>query len=162
MPTDDAFGITDHKMGLVSIDNVLHTVDVTGALTPVFAGAPINRQLIIIFDGGGDVLDVGAQIDVEVGFYCQISHWHLLADQSGSVAIDIWKDYFSNYPPTDTDSITMYSTPPLLSGTDHGDGGSEIDSWDSLIYPGMTLRFNIDSVTSITRVALILDLLGRA
>lgn len=47
----------------------------------------------------------GVKGDITVPFGCVITEWTLLADQSGSIGVDIWKDTYANYPPTSADTI---------------------------------------------------------
>lgn len=100
------------------------------------------------FDGQGAVLDTGVMGDDTISFGMTITGWRLLADQSGSVAIDVWKDSYANYPPTDADSVV---TPSITTATKAEATGLSIS-----VTAGDTLRFNIDSATAIERVTLAL------
>lgn len=121
-------------------------------------GVPGERVLLAVFDGAGSTLHNGMQGDVSVPFACTITSWVLLADQPGSLELDIWKDAFASYPPTSGDSITA-SAKPTLSSTDHADD-STLTGWTTTVAAGDTLRFNIDSVTSIERATLALTLVS--
>ncbi len=59
-----------------------------------------------VIDGGGSTISTGIAGDIEVPFNCTIDRVTLLADQSGSIVIDIWKDTYANYPPENSESIT--------------------------------------------------------
>lgn len=104
-------------------------------------------------DGGGAAITTG--IKGEIGpfeFACTIEAVTLLADQSGSIVIDIWKDSYANYPPTDADSITA-SAPPTLSSAIKSQDGT-LTGWTKTIAIGDILRFNVDSITTCQRVTL--------
>lgn len=108
--------------------------------------------ITIIIDGGGSVITTGVKCDVEVPFDCTINRATLLADQSGSMVIDIWKDTYANYPPIGTDSITASAKPTLSSATKSQD--STLTGWTTSVSAGDVLRFNVDSASTITRVTL--------
>ncbi len=114
-----------------------------------------RATITFIMDGGGVVLTTGVKGDLEIGFDCQITRATLLADQTGSIVVDVWADVFGNYPPTALDSITAAAKPTIVAATKSQD--SVLTGWTTLIPAGTTLRFNVDSVTTIQRVTLSLD-----
>lgn len=107
-----------------------------------------------VFDGGGVVLTTGIKGDVRIPFACTINSVTLLADQAGSIVVDIWKDSYANYPPTIADTITASAKPTLSGATKSED--TTLTGWTTAIAAGDTLRFNIDSIATCTRVALVL------
>lgn len=109
-----------------------------------------------IIDGGGSAITTGVKGDVEVPFACTITQATTLADQSGSIVIDIWKDVYANYPPTVADTITASAKPTLSSATNAQD--STLTGWTRTIAAGDTLRFNVDSASTVTRVTLSLKI----
>lgn len=117
---------------------------------PTFQG--LNLSLTFIIDGGGSAITTGIKGDITIPFGATITEWTLLADQSGSIVIDIWKDTYANYPPTIADTITA-SAKPTISTATKGQS-STLTGWTTSITTGDTIRFNVDSVTSITRVTL--------
>lgn len=124
---------------------------------PGFGDTPaIPRTLLVVIDGGGATITTGVKADVEIGFDATITKWTLLADQSGSIVVNVWKDVYANYPPTSGDKITA-SAPPTISSATKGQS-STLTGWTTGINAGDTLRFNVDSVTSIQRVTLALEL----
>jgi len=92
------------------------------------------------------------QGDLTIPFNCTITEWTLLADASGSTVIDIWKDTYANYPPTVLDTITG-SAKPTISASTKGQS-STLTGWTATINAGDTLRFNVDSASSVNRVTL--------
>jgi hypothetical protein len=118
------------------------------AVTTLATGNAIN----IVLDGGGSALTTGVKLDVLVPFACTITQATVLADQSGSIVIDIWKDTYANYPPTVADTITASAKPTLSSAIKAQD--STLTGWTTSIAAGDTLRINIDSITTCTRVTL--------
>ena len=109
-------------------------------------------SITFIIDGGGTVITTGIKGDLEIPFPCTITQWTLLADTSGSIVVDIWKDTYANYPPTVADTITG-SAKPTITTTTKGQS-STLTGWTTTIAAGDTLRFNVDPVTPITPVTL--------
>ncbi len=106
-------------------------------------------SLSFIIDGGGSAILTGVKGDFEIPFGCTINRATLLADQSGSIVVDIWKDTYANYPPTVADTITAAAKPTISATTKAQD--STLTGWTTSIAAGDTLRFNVDSCTTITR-----------
>lgn len=110
----------------------------------------INIPFII--DGGGSVITAGIKGDLDIQFPCIIKSVTLLADQTGSIVIDIWKDSFANYSPTVADTITSGAKPTISANIKSYD--DVITGWTKLIEKRSVLRINVDSVSAITRVTL--------
>lgn len=89
-------------------------------------------------------------------FACHVDRWTLLADQHGSVVVDIWRDSYANFPPADADSMPGTTNMPAISGTIAAQG-TNLSGWGTQgIVAGDVLRYNCDSCTSITRCTLAL------
>jgi hypothetical protein len=102
-----------------------------------------------VIDGGGTVIIAGTVGFLEVPFACHVDRWTLLADQHGSVVIDIWRDGYSNYPPTDADSMPGTTNMPAISGTVAAQG-TDLSGWGTQgISSGDILAYHVDSCTSI-------------
>jgi hypothetical protein len=110
-----------------------------------------------IIDGGGATITTGVKGDLVIDFACVIQSATLLADQSGSIVVNVWKDTYANYPPVVGDKITASAPPTISSATKSQD--STLTGWTTSIAAGDTLRFNVDSVTTIQRVTLVLKVL---
>jgi hypothetical protein len=108
--------------------------------------------ITFIIDGGGSAITTGQKGHLEIPFKCQIQRVTLLADQSGSIVIDIWKDSYANFPPTVADSITASAKPTLSSAQKYQD--STLTGWTTTINAGDILAFNVDSASTVTRVTL--------
>jgi hypothetical protein len=106
-------------------------------------------------DGGGEVITTGLLgAGLAIPFSGTIESVTLLADQTGSVVIDIWKDTFANYPPTVADSICASAKPTLSSAAKSED--TTLTGWTTAIAAGDVLRFNVDSASTLQNVTLIL------
>lgn len=103
-----------------------------------------------IIDGGGIVITTGQKGHLEIPFNCTITGWTILAEQSGSIVIDIWKDTYASFPPTVADTITGTEKPTLSSAQKNQD--LSLSSWTTSVTAGDILAFNVDSITTLTRV----------
>jgi hypothetical protein len=90
-----------------------------------------------------------------VPYNCTITKVTLLANTTGSIVIDVWKDSYANYPPTAADSITGSSKPTLSTQAKNQD--STLTGWTTTITAGNTLRFNVDSCAGIGRVLIMIE-----
>lgn len=125
----------------------------TGSNTWALDAGTFNISLLK--DNAGNVLSTGIIGSYRVPVACTLTGWTLLADQSGSIVIDVWRDTLANYPPTNADSITNSHEMAISTATKAED--TDISDWtDVTLDAGDVLFFNIDSVTSITRIAIML------
>lgn len=108
-----------------------------------------------VVEGGGAVIATGIKGDLLVPFACTIAKATLLADQTGSIVVNVWKDTYANFPPTVADKITASAPPTISSATKSQD--ATLSGWTTGIAAGDILRFNVDSVTSIQRCTLALE-----
>ena len=137
---------------------------VTSGITDFVEGSDTNApwdvpgvgegQIFVNIDGGGSAITTGVKGDLYIPFSITLHSVTLIADQSGSIVIDIWNDLIANYPPTVADTITASDKPTLSTATTSQD--NDISTWTTSIPGGSTLRFNVDSITTVTRVQMIL------
>jgi hypothetical protein len=129
-----------------------------GTLTAAEARAVLNVgdfTLFVDVDGGGATIATGTvKGDYTADFAFTIVGWTLLANQSGSIVFDIWKDTYANYPPTVADTITASAKPTISSATKGQ--STTLTGWTTSVASNDTLRFKIDSVTNIQHVTLAL------
>ncbi len=128
------------------LNYIIATVDDSGSGLVSTAG--------ITIDGGGSAITTGVKGYVEVPFSGTITGWTLLADQTGSIVIDVWKDTYANYPPTSGDTITG-ADKPTISSSNKGQNLS-VSSWTTSVTAGDVLGFNVDSCSTITRATLVI------
>ena len=108
----------------------------------------ITKTIAVFIDGGGAEITTGIKgVFGIMSTDAEIIEILLLADQTGSIVIDIWNDTYGNYPPTDADSITS-ATPPTISSSNKAQDVT-LTGWSKNLAKGNTLMFNVDSVTDI-------------
>lgn len=165
-PANNVLRSIDNLQGTVVAGDTLYADDVNnmnrlpigsaGEVLTVKSGIPdwepSTASITFIIDGGGSTITTGEKGDITIPFACTINEWTLLADQSGSIVVDIWKDTYANYPPVVADTITASAKPTILSATKGQ--SSTLTGWTTSIAAGDVLAFNVDSVTSIQRVTL--------
>lgn len=109
-------------------------------------------DISFIIDGGGSAITTGEKGHLEIPFACTINQVTMLADQSGSIVVDIWKDTYANFPPTVADTITASAKPTITTAQKSQD--STLTGWTTAIAAGDILAFKVDSITTITRVTI--------
>ena len=105
-------------------------------------------------DGGGSVLTTGSKGFVYVPYNCSISSWVVVADQAGSVVVDVKRSSYSGFPTT-ASIVGGSGNKPTLSSVQIN--SAALTSWTStLIQAGDVIEFNVDSAVTVTRVNLFL------
>jgi len=113
---------------------------------------PGTTTINLILDGGGAVISTGIKGDLELPFNGVITQATLLADQSGSIVVNLWKQTYASYPPTVTQKITASAPPTITTALKSQD--ATLTGWTTAFSAGDILRVNVDSATTITRVTL--------
>jgi hypothetical protein len=141
---------TGTSSSTVCIGNDGRLSDATTAKTRTDTGS-----ITIRIDGGGATITTGAKsLRLRVPYACTITGWELVADQSGSAVVDIWKDTYANYPPTNADSITG-SAKPTLSTQDKAQS-STLTGWVTSLAAGDYIEIEVESATSVQVLTLTL------
>ncbi len=109
-------------------------------------------SLNFVIDGGGSAITTGLKGFLEISFGMTITGVTVLADQTGSAVLDIWKETYASYPPTGADSITASAKPTISSATKTKD--TTLTGWTTSVSAGDILAFNVDSVTTIQRLTI--------
>ena len=129
------------------------TVGELATLINALAPEPeVTATINVILGHGLAVITTGVKGFLEVPYDCEIEQVTLLADQSGSIVVDIWRDPYANYPPTVADTITAAAKPTLSSAQKAQD--TTLSGWSKTLKAGDILAFNVDSATTVTRVTL--------
>jgi hypothetical protein len=116
--------------------------------------AESTSSVNFLIDGSGSAITTGIKGDIRVPFACTITGAYLLADQTGSIVIDLWKDTYANFPPTVAGTITASAKPTISSATKDDD--TTLSGWTTTVSAGDIIRVNVDSCTTIQRCLLVL------
>lgn len=108
----------------------------------------------ITIDGSGAAITTGIKGDIYIPYSGTISAVTMLADQSGSIVVDVWKIAYGSYPATVANKITASAPPTITTATKSQD--TTLTGWTTSITAGDTIRFNVNSATTITRLNLVL------
>ena len=109
----------------------------------------------VTFDGHGAPIQAGSDCSIQVTKGFTLVSWTLLSDETGSIQIDVWRDTYANFPPTEADTITGGNEPAITSSNRNTD--TTLTGWTTLVADGDILKFSVDSVTDIKRATLILN-----
>jgi hypothetical protein len=125
---------------------------VTGTTGPTGPSQVFGVQFII--DGGGSLIATGLKGYLHFDFACVISEVTMLADQTGSIVVDLWKCAYSAFNPGTHpvvgDTITGASVPTISAGVKYQD--STLTGWTTAVSADDVIGFNVNSATAITRV----------
>lgn len=113
----------------------------------------VYEDIAIVLGDKSAVISTGAKAPIPVKDDMTIVGWSLLADQSGSIQVDVWNDSYANYPATVADSIV---TPTITSAVKNQATGLTID-----IDKGSHIIMNVDSVSTITECTVVLHCVRR-
>jgi hypothetical protein len=136
--------------------NALYATAAQGALAD--SAVQLNTlaaQITCVFDGMGAALVANSKVYFVAPFAMTIQGWTLVADQSGDLVIDVWKDTYANFPPTSGDSIAGTEKPTLSAAAKNQD--NSLSTWTTSVAAGDTLVFNIDSATTVEKATLLLS-----
>lgn len=124
------------------------------ALLPGSSASLGQVAVEFVIDGGGAAITAGIKADISFPFACTLNGWRLLADQSGSIVLDLWKAAFAAYPPVAAGSICSGNKPTLSAATKAED--VTLAGVTRAFAAGDTLRVNVDSAAAVARVTLAL------
>ena len=112
----------------------------------------------IVLDGYGSGISTGIKADIEMGFAGAFASWALIADQSGTIIIDLWKTTYAAYVPGThpiaTDTICGTEHPTITST--YKNTGATLTGWTTTFAKGDIIRVNVDYCSTITRCTLAL------
>ena len=152
----DGSGITNIQgsniVGGLNVSNLVGTI--SGTNLPY-----LTNTIGITIDGGGLELTTGFKGYFKTDYACTIVSWTLTAEESGDIVMDIWNEPdpydgggILDNPPTVAETITAAAKPTLTA--QQGATSSTLTGWDVDIGDSSMFGYNIDSVSTITRVTL--------
>lgn len=145
--THTIIGITDLTM-TGDIGNGADSTDVDNLL---------KGTVGYIVDGGDLEITVGIKGEIRIPFDCTIKSVTLIADQSGSIVIDVNKGTLAAFPTVG--SICAAALPTISSSEKSED--TSLTGWSTSLSEGDILQFEVDSVTTIERCSVLLKIIKR-
>lgn len=142
MPSDEEILIPIPKINPLTINNYINTY--------------LTNQNVILGGVAYEIGDTSAGLKgfVPIPFAATIVAYSLLADASGDMVVDIWKDTMANFPPDNSDSITAGLEPELSSA--QGIYSTTLTGWTTSVAAGDVLAFNVDSCSGISKATITL------
>jgi hypothetical protein len=109
-----------------------------------------TESLGVTIDGAGSAILAGSKGYIVVPYDCTIQNWTIIADQSGSIAVDVLKSTYSGFPGSLT-SIAGSELPTLSSAQKNQD--LSLSTWTTSVSAGDIIQFNVaTNATSVTWV----------
>jgi hypothetical protein len=105
-----------------------------------------------VIDGGGALITTGAKGQIDLPFNATLTGWVLTADQAGSAVVDVLRSTYAGFPTT---SSIASSDKPTLSAVQKNENLA-VSVWTTALSAGDQIQFNVNSVTTCTRLNLTL------
>ncbi len=116
---------------------------------------PLQIKTVVVVVGDGSApITPGLKAYVECAFPGTISSWRLLGSPAGSAVVDIWKANAAI--PTVANTITAGGKPTLTSA--QRAVSAVPGTWTRRIDVNDVLAFNVDSVSTLTQLTILLDI----
>jgi hypothetical protein len=116
-------------------------------------GSIVDR-IAVTLSGNGAPIAAGQKAYIaEVPFACTLNRATIVADQSGSIVIDVKKVAYASFPTTV--SICSGGTCPTLSSAQKSQDTS-LTSWTTSVSAGDAFEFVVNSATTVENVSLVL------
>ena len=111
------------------------------------------RWLGVTIDGGGSTIGTGVRVRTMSPATGAIVGWRCIADQSGSIVVNLWERQHPNVPSV-TQQITGGTEKPTLSAAQTSEDLSLNSGAGWAINAGYHLWFNVESATTVTYLSL--------
>ena len=111
-------------------------------------GVTPRRVVGVTFDGQGSTPTVGSVGYAVVPFSGTIDQWHIVANASGSAVVDVWKA--AGTIPVNANAIAGSEKPTLSAAQIASD--TALSSWTTTVTAGDVFGFELESVTTCTRI----------
>jgi len=116
-----------------------------------------TRTLNFVIDGGGSAITTGVKGHIVLDGDYTVTGWTVIADQSGSIVVDVNRATYTNFPTTA--SIAGTELPTLSSAQKAED--LTLSSWTTTLSARDVLEFEVDSASTVERVTVALRLVPR-
>ena len=126
----------------------------------------INRPRTVgfVIGNGTDEITTGLKgFSPPMPYAGTITKWTILSiDESGpatagAIVLDVWKDTYGNYPPTDADTITGGNEAEVTASASKAQD-STLTDWTLSVSVGDIFGFYVDSVSDFTKILFALEI----
>jgi len=114
-----------------------------------------NGGISFSMDGGASVISTGQKGYLIAPYSGTINSWTIIAHETGDIVIDVWKAPYASFPPTVADTIAGSEKPTLSSSNKNQD--NNLTTWTTSFNSGDIFTINVDSVSTVKKVTLILN-----
>lgn len=144
--------LTDPIVGTQSAgDNSTKAASTAYVDSALSGKASSTVDLVFVIGDGSNVITSGLKGFLPVDFGGTIVSWTLVADASGSLAIDIWKAAYASAPPTSADKITASAGPALSSAQKNQ--SSTLTGWTTIFSAGDVFAVNVSGTPATIKQA---------
>jgi hypothetical protein len=140
-----------------SVDNVtIESDSTTGGAELKLTDEMKVDNIPFRLNGNGFAIVAGTKYPVvEVPWNCTIVGARILLDQSATMTVDIWKDTYANYPPTNAQSITAAA--PIGSTAAVKGEDTTLTGWNTTLLEGDILLINVDANDNAQFATIVID-----
>ena len=153
--TVDLGGVTVEFIYNGTTWDVTATTGARGPTGSVGAAGGAVRTLNFVIDGGGEIITTGTKGYATVDVNYTVQSWYIYSEISGSIVVDVKRANNANFPTTT--SIAGTELPTLASAQKNSD--TNLTTWTTSLIAGDVLEFVVNSVSTVTRVTVSLQLL---
>lgn len=108
-----------------------------------------NKYFGAVFDGGGSAIAADKKAYLRIPVTGTIVAAYIMADTTGTINVEVWKDTFAHFPPTIADKISA-SAPIALDSAQSAEN-TTLTGWTTSVTAGEVICFNVSALaTSIT------------
>lgn len=126
-------------------------------VTPVWADVPSPARGATFVSPSGPIVTPVNDVYVRITKSGTINKVTLLTEGGpGACVVDIWKDTYANFPPTNADTICGASKPTISGGIKYED--STLSGWTTSVTAGDVLVFHLQSVSTFSLIFVQLDI----
>ena len=163
MPIDvEIIEVENPNVEILEVDGDDEVIVVEDTITEILESQTVTNdrtllsELIVTMRGFGSPLVVNSKTYLRIPYNCQLLGWDIIADQTGSLVIEVWKGTFDELPDSEDDSITGENDPTITNNIKATD--DVLEDWSKILAEGDYLCFNIKSAASITAAVLTLKI----
>jgi hypothetical protein len=141
-----------HEILIADITIPALTAAITNAMiTDARANLP-SGTIAYVIDNGGAAITTGSKGYLQVPFACKVIGWSVVADQSGSIVVDIKSASISSWPATSITTASICAADKPTLSTKKAARNKRASTWTVAVAEGDVWEYVVDSATTVTRV----------